>query len=196
MMLSGCGFRPAAVRPPKINVAALAEAAMQQCDADRNGSIEGEELDASPSLQFALDRIDNNQDGKIDAAEIEQFAQHQWEDQGTGIIRVRCVVALDGKLLDGATVTLEPEDFMLGAIRPASGVTRGGTANLDVSDEDRPHPNAHGAQHGLYLVRVSKQVNGQETIPARYNEQTTLGCEVAYRASYMPGPLRLDLTSR
>ena len=85
---------------------------------------------------------------------------------------------------------------MQGSIRPASGLTRGGTANLDVSDEDRPHPNAHGAQHGLYLVRISKKVDGQETIPAKYNEQTTLGCEVAYRASYMPGPVHFELRSR
>ena len=32
---------------------------------------------------------------------------------------------------------------------------------------------------GLYKVRISKKVNGRETLPARYNTQTELGREVA-----------------
>ena len=125
--------------------------------------------------------------------EISQFAQKHWVDTPVGIVRVQCVVNVKGRPLDGATVTLEPEAFMQGVVSSATGVTRGGTAALDVSDATRPHPNAHGVQSGLYLVRVSKVVNGKETIPPKYNAQTVLGCEVARRASYMPGPLVFNL---
>jgi hypothetical protein len=82
---------------------------------------------------------------------------------------------------------------MGGAIHPAAGVTSGGSALLEMAASDRPHPNARGVQNGLYLVRISKEVDGRETIPAKFNEQTTLGCEVAVRASYAPGPLVFDL---
>ena len=45
---------------------------------------------------------DENRDGKIEAVEVEQFAQRHWEDEGTGIIRVRTWMAgktKTGKLL-------------------------------------------------------------------------------------------------
>ena len=32
---------------------------------------------------------------------------------------------------------------------------------------------------GFYKVKISKRVNGKETIPAKYNEATLLGQEVA-----------------
>jgi hypothetical protein len=32
---------------------------------------------------------------------------------------------------------------------------------------------------GLYKVKISKKVNGKELIPAKYNEATVLGQEVA-----------------
>jgi hypothetical protein len=175
----------------------LAAAAIEQYDTDGNGVIDGNEIKAAPSLNFSLGGIDANGDGQIDASEIEAFAQKHWADEeGAGIIRIRCSVSLDGRPLDGATVTFEPEAFMQDAVVPASGVTRGGVANIAVSDEDRPHENARGVQPGMYLVRVSKQAGGRETIPSKYNESTTLGCNVAYRASYMPGPVRFELRSR
>jgi hypothetical protein len=189
----GCSGRPSAISPPDIDPEDVASAAVRQYDKNSDAAIDGNELESAPSLRFSLKRIDTNGDKRIVPEEIAQFAQKHWIDSPVGIVRVQCVVNLKGRPLDGATVTLEPEPFMQGAVNPASGVTRGGTAALDVSDEHRPHPNAHGAQTGLYRVRVSKIVNGKETIPAKYNEQTVLGCEVAKRASYMPGPVVFNL---
>jgi hypothetical protein len=189
----GCSGRPAAISPPDIDPDKLAAAAVEQYDQNGDAVIDGQELESAPSLRFSRERIDANRDGKILPDEIAQFAQQHWIDSPVGIVRVHCVVNFKGRPLDGATVTLEPENFMQGAVSPASGVTRGGTAALDVSDEARPHPNAHGAQTGLYLVRISKVVNGKETIPAKYNDQTVLGCEIARRASYMPGPIVFNL---
>jgi hypothetical protein len=189
----GCSSRPAAISPPDIDPEALAAAAVKQYDSNGDATIDGKELESAPSLRFSLDRIDTNGDKRIVSEEIARFAQKHWVDSPVGIVRVQCVVNLKGRPLDGAIVTLEPEDFMQGVVNPASGVTRGGTAAIDLSDENRPHPNAHGAQAGLYLVRISKIVNGKETIPGKYNEQTVLGCEVARRASYMPGPVVFNL---
>jgi hypothetical protein len=189
----GCSNRPSAIAPPDIDPHTLAAAAVEQYDKSGDGIIDSKELELAPSLRFSLDRIDANSDKKIAQDEITQFAQKHWVDTPTGIIRVQCVVNFKGRPLDSALVTLEPEPFMQGVVHPASGVTRGGTASLDVSDDARPHPNAHGVQMGLYRVRVSKLVNGKETIPAKYNEQSVLGCEVARRASYMPGPIVFNL---
>jgi hypothetical protein len=193
LVVLGCSGRPSAIAPPDIDPEGLADAAIKQYDKSGDAVIDNTELEFAPSLRFSLDRIDTNGDKRIVPEEIARFAQQHWVDSPVGIVRVQCVVNLKGRPLDGATVTLEPETFMQGAVYPASGVTRGGTAALDVADKHRPHPNAHGAQTGLYLVRVSKIVNGKETIPSKYNEQTVLGCEVARRASYMPGPVVFNL---
>ena len=91
-------------------------------------------------------------------------------------------------------MTFEPEQFMGGAVHPASGVTQGGSARIDVADEHRPDPNAHGVQNGHYLVRISYKRGDEELIPAKYNTETTLGCEVAKRAAYMPGPVVFALS--
>ncbi len=106
------------------------------------------------------------------------------------------MVNVNGRPLDGATVSLIPETFMADAVKPASGTTRGGATSLDLSNDDRPTPNAHGVQNGLYLVRISKVVNGKEMVPTKFNEQTTLGCEIASRAAYMPGPLVFNLSTK
>lgn len=191
--LAGCSGRPAALKPPNIDPDDFADNVLKQCDTSGDGIISSNELDSAPSLKFALNRIDSDRNQQISKEEISAFAQKHWIDAAAGIVRVRCEVNMGGRPVDGATVTLEPEKFMGGVINPAVAVTRGGQAPFDVSDEHRPHPNAHGAQIGLYLVRISKIVNGKETIPAKYNEQTTLGCEVADRASYMPGPIVFNL---
>lgn len=190
---TGCSSRPSAVLPPDIDPERIAAAAVEQYDTSGDGVIDTGELASAPSLSFSQDRIDANQDGQIVVDEIAEFAREHWIETQVGIIRVRCVVNHGGRPLDGAIVTLEPEQFMQGAVKPASGLTRGGLAVIGVAEQDRPHPNARGVQNGLYLVRISKVVNGQETIPGQYNEQTILGCEVADRASYMPGPIVFDL---
>ena len=59
--------------------------------------------------------------------------------------------------------------------RTATGTTDNtGRADLVMGMEGFP-----GMQCGIFQVEISKLVNGQETIPARYNQNTTLGLEVA-----------------
>ena len=192
----GCSGSLPSVHPPEIDPVAFAQAALSQYDGNGDGVIKDDELEAAPSLRFSARRIDGDNDGGITAEELKQFVEQHWLRMKSGIVRIRCEIYMNGRPLDGATVTFEPEQFMNGTIFEASGVTSGGMARIDVSDENRPHPNARGAQNGLYLVRISKQAGGKETIPAKYNTETILGCEVAKRAAYLPGPVRFSLKSR
>ncbi len=193
----GCSNRPPTLKPPKFDGEDAGIAAMKQYDTDGDGVVGGDELNHAPSLNFALDRLDEDQDDCISAAEVTRLIDDKWKQDAAGVIRIKCVVELDGKPLDGATVTFDPENFLgEGIVYPASGVTRAGLTTLSVATENLVHPNARGVAPGLYLVRISKVVDGEETIPARYNTATTLGVEVARRASYMPGSVNFELRSR
>jgi hypothetical protein len=100
----------------------------------------------------------------------------------TALASVRCQVTLDGRPLTDAQVVFEPEPFLGEEIKRATGKTNQlGDAAPTIADEDKPDPNLPGGVHfGLYKVRISKQADGRETIPSRYNTETILGQEVAY----------------
>jgi hypothetical protein len=54
-----------------------------------------------------------------------------------------------------------------------------------------------GVPYGFYRIQVSrKDAEGKETIPARYNSETTLGQEVGPRTPGGRGMLALPLTSQ
>ena len=58
---------------------------------------------------------------------------------------------------------------------PIAGKPAAGLAQLAPEFEGYP-----GIYTGLYRIRISKLVNGKETLPARYNTETELGREVAH----------------
>ena len=124
--------------------------------------------------------------------------QEKWIDAKGGIIIVGVKVLMNNRPVNGATVTFEPEDFLGGVVHQATGLTDAdGFTPMELAKEHRPHANVRsGVAPGLYLVRISKEVNGKELIPAKYNEETTLGVEVAVRASYMPGSAVFELKKR
>lgn len=192
-MIIGCSGRLPALKPPKFDPVAAAKAAMEQYDANQDGIIGGAELKDAPGISFSLDRIDTDRDDGVTEEEMSRMIQEKWVDPGDGVMRVKCDVTLNRQPLDGATITFEPEPFLGDLVHPAQGETRDGFATMSVAKEHMPHANARGVAPGLYLVRISKMVNGKELIPARYNSETTLGVEVASRASYMPGAVRFSL---
>ena len=53
-----------------------------------------------------------------------------------------------------------------------------------------------GIYVGLYRVRISKKVNGKETLPARYNTETELGREIATNIRDSRGNIMFHLTSK
>ena len=194
LVCCGCRFQLPALKPPNFDPKSASAAAMEHYDANGDGTIEGDELENAPGISFALDRIDADDNQSVTADEISTMIQEKWIGPGDGVIRVKVVVMMGRREVEGATVTFEPEPFLSDVLHPATGVTDiQGFAAMTVSEEHMQHPNARGVAPGLYLVRISKMEDGEEKIPAKYNSQTTLGVEVASRASYMPGHVEFRL---
>jgi hypothetical protein len=181
-LLAGCGSGGPS-GPPAYDPDALARAALAQFDKNNNGTIEGAELDACPSLKSALAAIDKNKDKALSADELaDRFRAYKATNVTTA--SVSCTVRLNGQPLEGATVTFTPEDFLKDTISGGSG-----TSDVGGNVATPPLP------FGLYRISVSKKnAAGVEAIPARYNTATTLGREVS------PDPrggntIELNLTS-
>ena len=78
-----------------------------------------------------------------------------------------------------------------GAAAAAAGSIAGGPVSAQ--------PNMPGGlQTGFYRIHVSKKVNGQETIPAHYNTETTLGHQIAIDDEGLAksGKIVLNLTTK
>ena len=125
--------------------------------------------------------MDTNGDKAVTADEVTARV-NAWKEMRTAMTSVHCRVTLDGEPLAGAKIVFEPEAFLGDDIKAAVGETNVyGDAAPAVPPEQRGAPNLPGGAHlGLYKVRISKIVNGKETVPARYNSQTILGQEVSY----------------
>ena len=85
-----------------------------------------------------------------------------------------------------------PERFMGPAVKPARATTDpGGDFRLKTEGIK-----LIGAQPGIFRIAISKKdESGNETIPARYNTETTLGVELGYGSPASNRGLELELTS-
>jgi hypothetical protein len=189
----GCSSKtPDRVPAPDIDPAGSAAQAMLMYDTNKDGAIAGDELNKCPALKASIKRYSNG-DGRV-TADIIAARLQKIKDSKVGINAMNANVTLDDKNLEGATVLLEPEPFMGNSISPASGVTNAkGSASLAIDPEDRFKK---GVNPGLYKVRITKQVNGKESIPARYNKDTELGVEVAQDNLELGKEMRFQLKSR
>jgi hypothetical protein len=176
-----CSSGTITVKQPNIDPSAAGKMAIEVYDKNGDGVISGDELDHAPALKAALGNLDTNGDKGVSASEVTARV-NAWKAMKTGMTSARCHVTLDGEPLTGATVTFEPEAFLGDDIKAAIGTTNPfGDAAPSIPKEQRPSPKVPGgAQFGLYKVRISKIVDGKETIPGRYNTETTLGQEVSY----------------
>jgi len=175
-----CNRGPSRIKQPSINASSAGSLAIEQYDTNHDGKIAGDELEKAPALKAALPRLDTDNDGGVTAAEVAARVT-SWKAMESAMISVPCRVTLDGQPLAGATVTFEPEAFLGDQIKTAFSTTNAqGTVSPNIPKEQRPDPTLPGgANLGLYKVRISKMVNGKETIPARYNTETILGQEVS-----------------
>jgi hypothetical protein len=172
-LLSGCGGSDALVAP-SYSPESMAQEALAMYDTNHDGYLDAKEVERCPALKASFASIDKDGDHRLSAAEITDRIQSFQESQ-VALKSTHCQILLDGRPLRGATVTYVPEKFLGTSIKPASGVTDdGGGAGVTAEGEKLP-----GVQPGFYRVQVSKKnASGQETIPARYNQDTTLGTEV------------------
>ena len=186
-----CSRFPAAPDSPNIRAGKAGKEAISQYDGNGDGALDAEEVKQSPALNIAFQRIDSDGDGKLTDDEISTRIK-SWLNSGTTLMAGTTLVTLDGRVLEGATVTFEPEEFLGPAYKPCSGTSdQFGQAAIEGPLEDYP-----GIYLGFYRIRVSKQVNGREIIPARYNTQTQLGYEVADDLPDIHSLIELHLRSR
>ena len=176
----GCSSGPSRVEPPSIDAGGAASQAMETYDKDGDGAIAGAELDAATSLKASMATLDTNKDGKVQEDEIVARIE-AWQATGIGATLTQSRVTLDGKPVAGAQVTFEPEPFLGDEMRTAIGETSAnGIAIVSVPKEQRARPDwPAGIQLGFFKVRINKEVNGQESIPAQFNKETILGQQVA-----------------
>src|SRR5207248_1995275 len=115
------------------------------------------------------------------------------QESKVGALTAIVSVTLDGRPLGGATVTFDPEPFLGVSYVKITGTTGdSGIVNMILDPNDRP-----GVPPGLYKIRISKQINGKEVVPPKYNTDTTLGIEVASdNMDLVTGGLKFDLKSK
>ena len=171
LLVGGCSKHAARVAAPTVDAAAAGQAAMEQYDTNHDGAIAGKELDACPAIKSGLADLDNHGDGRVTAATIAARIR-QWRARA-GAMSVDVIVQLDGRPLDKATVVFDPEKFLGPNFSPAEGIS---TASGFTAIRRKL---GLGVPLGLYNIRITKLVDGKESIPARYNTHTTLGIEVA-----------------
>jgi hypothetical protein len=111
----------------------------------------------------------------LTAGDIKQCIE-EWVNAPVTLVPAMPVVYLDGKTLEGASVIFDPEPF-LGPSYHRHQATANAAGMADLDPELPAYP--HCLYVGLYRVRISKIVDGKESIPAKYNTQTTLGRELS-----------------
>jgi EF hand domain-containing protein len=175
LLYTGCSSgQQSRLDAPGIDADAAGKQAIALYDANHDGVISGDELNKCPGIKSALKRFDTNGDGKVTAENIAGRIK-KWQESKLAVISAVVTVTLDDNPLGDATVTFEPEPFLGPNVAKVSGKTTDrGVVVLQIDPRTKP-----GMNPGIYKVRISKQVNGQETIPAGYNANTELGVEVA-----------------
>lgn len=177
----GCSSAPSRVVAPPINPNAGPDA-IAKADKNGDGGIDEAEAKAnSPGLfePGAKARFDTNGDGKITADEITARVD-KWNESKIGLTQYSLAITIDGQPVEGATITLVPEEWLGTELKPGTGVTDAtGRANITIAPGDLK-PNEAGLQGmrlGVYKVQVT---HPSMQLPAKLNTATEHGVEIAH----------------
>jgi hypothetical protein len=172
--LAGCAATPRA-ELPAYRPQAAAQQALESLDANRDGVLDAGELRESPGLLAAMSRIDTSGDGRLSAEEISARVASYASAQ-TGFLPLALTILHESRPLADAQVTLTPEPLLATAIRPAWGTTNAaGVVAPKIEGSE-----FSGVNPGLYRIAVSRpDAQGRETLPERFNRTTILGIEAA-----------------
>jgi len=183
--LAGCGG-PSSIKTPRIDAAAAARQAMELYDKNGDGILTSDEIDADPCLKQAADRLQAG--GQLTADDLEKRFRSYYEKSFV-MTGVSCQVTLNNRPLSDASVVFEPAAFLGDPVERA-------IATTDARGVARPvQPGQPGLYLGAYRVQISKIVDGKESIPARFNEQSVLGAEVAQDGREITTEFKFELKS-
>jgi hypothetical protein len=152
VLLASCTGGPATVTVPEIDPAAAAQAAIAEYDKNADQALSADEIKESA---LTLQRWDADANGSISQQEIEQRLT-KYVDHGTAMAGVHAYVMQGGRPLEGAEITLLPEEFLGDTVHPAYGKTgSGGGTALSVAQEFRLRPELQAVEIGLYQVQIT-----------------------------------------
>lgn len=178
ILLVGCGYRARALPMPKINGSASAAAALERYDADGDGLLGKKEILDCIGLADNLAVFDVNGDSSISEDELSSGLESITGD-GFSLLGAPCAFILDGRPLRNAKVSLEPVDYLVSDLSKATATTNGSGdcyPIIDPASLPKEFSRMRGMQPGLYKIVVT---HDEIPIPAKYNENTTLGVLVS-----------------
>jgi hypothetical protein len=184
----GCS-KSGGVKAPEVDPQAATEKALEEYDKNRDGFLDGKELERCPGLKSVLTKLDKDKDGRLSKDELGKGLE-PFQQTAVGSMSVVCRITLQDRPLVGASVLLEPEAFLGPNIKPARATTDAqGVAVMKLEGGSAP-----GCHVGIYRVRItSPDEAGKESLPARYNTDTHLGIFVGPSDS---GTYTFSLTTR
>ncbi len=179
-VLWGCQGRRV-LRPAELDPDTIGRQALLQYDTNGDAKIDAAELQSSPGLLDGMWASDQDEDKALTAEEIAARVRFH-ADRKVALLPVRYAITLDGKPLQGATMTLVPEEFFQDGIPMATGSTDAeGIVEPTMKFEEKYKHQAslRGVRPGVYRIQISKtDADGLEMIPAKYNTESKLGREV------------------
>lgn len=194
---TGCHRGPRSMRvdPPDFDADASTEQAMQLYDDDGNGLLSAEEQKSCPGIASNIKLYDLDQDGMVSVKEL-QARIEKWVDERTGLMSFNLGVKWNGRPMPNAQLDLQPVDFLETMLPSGNGVTDPrGLASISLAVEDLPdtHKSRRMMPPGLYKVRIT---HPDVELPARYNTETELGCEVSVESGNPAFPIWFDLRAQ
>jgi hypothetical protein len=164
-LLAGCADNGGGL--PRFDAKAAAAAAMAEYDKNNDGTLDAKELANCPGLKALAYKLGKQsliaEDVTARLTESSRYPEQLFD--------FPCIIWLDGRHLADAEVTLVPEKFMGEGRKPAKGTTdsTGFVRTFKVDGLAKP-----GVPPGVYRLQVAKG----DVVPAKFNAETTLGCEV------------------
>ena len=192
LVLAGCIQRTPSVALPSYSADKISSAAIVALDTNHDNMLDAEELEKAPGLKAALKNIDEDKDGRISAAEIESRID-AYAKAKVGLRNETYSFTLNGEPLADAHIVFTPEPFFGDSIRQGEGRTdKTGSTALKIEGNS-----ILGMTCGMYQISVSKKnASGKETIPAKYNTETTLGYEFPPKEFSSDAPRTFKLTTK